>query len=702
MEYKMSKHILLIQDDAVIANAIIRELNHSNAGCFEVDWVKRCSDALARLSDVAAIISDLYLPDSRGIKTFDLLFDAAPQVPILILIDPQYEEIARAAVQRGAQDYLVKTGSDACLLPKALRSMIDRAAYSEVLFNEKERAQVMLDSLGDAVVSTDVLGRVTYLNVRAQALTGWSLEQAAGHAPGDVLRIIDATTRQITFNPMTLAIRENKAVALPTNCVLIRRDGGEAAIEDSTAPIHDRRGVVIGAIMVFHDVSVGRAMTSKMSYLAQHDSLTDLPNRVLLNDRVKEAIALSGRHGRKFSVVCLDLDRFKHINDSLGHVVGDALLQSVATRLLTCVRASDTVSRRGGDEFVVLLWEVMNSQDAALSAEKILQAVRQPHHIDGHELNITASIGIATYPEDGTVTETLMDKADFAMYHAKDCGRDNYQFFKPEMNALAIKRQSMEVELRHAIAGGELQLHYQPKVDLDNGAFIGVEALVRWRDPGRGLVPPAQFISIAEECGLIVSIGQWVLREACRQARSWQLAGLPRMCMAVNVSSVELRERGFVSNVRAVLAETGLDPRHLELELTETVLMDDSRSAPEVLAQLKEIGVRLALDDFGTGYSSLNYLKRFPIDTLKIDQSFVRDLTTDEEDAGIVTAVIGMGKSLHMRVIAEGIETREQLDFLQEHGCPQGQGFYFGRPVPATEFGRILEHHQKDLAIAPR
>jgi EAL domain-containing protein (putative c-di-GMP-specific phosphodiesterase class I) len=260
----------------------------------------------------------------------------------------------------------------------------------------------------------------------------------------------------------------------------------------------------------------------------------------------------------------------------------------------------------------------------------------------------------------------------------------------------------MEVELRHAIAGGELQLHYQPKVDLDNGAFIGVEALVRWRDPGRGLVPPAQFISIAEECGLIVSIGQWVLREACRQARSWQLAGLPRMCMAVNVSSVELRERGFVSNVRAVLAETGLDPRHLELELTETVLMDDSRSAPEVLAQLKEIGVRLALDDFGTGYSSLNYLKRFPIDTLKIDQSFVRDLTTDEEDAGIVTAVIGMGKSLHMRVIAEGIETREQLDFLQEHGCPQGQGFYFGRPVPATEFGRILEHHQKDLAIAPR
>jgi EAL domain-containing protein (putative c-di-GMP-specific phosphodiesterase class I) len=326
--------------------------------------------------------------------------------------------------------------------------------------------------------------------------------------------------------------------------------------------------------------------------------------------------------------------------------------------------------------------------------------VRQPHDVDGHELHITASIGIVTYPEDGTVTETLIDKADFAMYHAKDCGRDNYQFFKPEMNALAIQRQSLEVDLRHAIARRELYLQYQSKVDLDSGTIIGVEALVRWRHPDRGPIPPAQLISIAEECGLIVPIGQWVLREACRQARSWELAGLPPMCMAVNISSVELRARGFVSNVRAVLAETALDPRHLELELTETVLMEDSKSAAEVLAELKEIGVRLALDDFGTGYSSLSYLKRFPIDTLKIDQSFVRDLTTDQEDAGIVAAVIGMGKSLHMRVIAEGVETREQLEFLQEHGCPHGQGFYFGRPVSASEFGQVLERHQSETAIA--
>jgi len=696
----MYKHILLIEDDAVFANALVRELDHSNGGSFEVEWVRRCTDALARLSVAAAIVSDLYLPDSRGMKTFELLFAAAPHVPILILVDAQYEQAAQAAVQRGAHDYLFKTASDASQLPKALRNMIARAAHSEILFNEKERAQLMLNSIADAVVSTDILGRVTYINARAGSLSGWSPEEAAGHPVEDVFRIIDATSRQITLNPMTLAIRENKSVALPTNCVLVRRDGTEAAIEDSTAPIRDRGGAVTGAIMVFHDVTAGRAMTFKMSYLAQHDSLTDLPNRVLLTDRVREAIALSGRHGRRFSVVVLDLDRFKHINDSLGHVVGDALLLSVAARLLSCVRTSDTVSRRGGDEFVVLLWEVAHSQDAAVAAEKILHAVRQPHDVDGHELHITASIGIVTYPEDGTVTETLIDKADFAMYHAKDCGRDNYQFFKPEMNALAIQRQSLEVDLRHAIARRELYLQYQSKVDLDSGTIIGVEALVRWRHPDRGPIPPAQLISIAEECGLIVPIGQWVLREACRQARSWELAGLPPMCMAVNISSVELRARGFVSNVRAVLAETALDPRHLELELTETVLMEDSKSAAEVLAELKEIGVRLALDDFGTGYSSLSYLKRFPIDTLKIDQSFVRDLTTDQEDAGIVAAVIGMGKSLHMRVIAEGVETREQLEFLQEHGCPHGQGFYFGRPVSASEFGQVLERHQSETAIA--
>jgi len=508
------------------------------------------------------------------------------------------------------------------------------------------------------------------------------------------------TTREAVPNPLMLAIQDNKTVALAPNCVLIRRDGEEAAIEDSTAPIHDRRGQVTGAVMVFHDVSVARAMTAKMSYLAQHDSLTDLPNRVLLNDRLSEAIALSSRYRRKLAVLFLDLDRFKHINDSLGHIVGDGLLQSVGRRLFTCVRSSDTVSRVGGDEFVVLLWEVKHAQDAAITADKILQVLREPHQIKKHELHITASIGIVTYPDDGTDAETLLKKADIAMYHAKDTGRDSYQFFKSEMNLRAMERQSLEDNLRHAIERHELALHYQPKINLTTGTIIGVEALIRWCHPQRGFVPPGQFIAIAEDCGLIVAIGRWVLREACHQARVWQVAGLPSMCVAINISAVELRAPGFASGVRTILRETNLEPRYLELELTETVLMEDSRSVADVLKELKDIGVLLALDDFGTGYSSLSYLKRFPIDALKIDQSFVRDLSTDEDDAGIVTAVIGMGKSLHMRVVAEGVETREQLAMLQEYGCPQAQGYYFSRPVPAVEFGHLLEHGVQATAFA--
>ncbi len=696
----MSQRILLIQDDAAAAKAILDALSNSIDESFQVQWVRRCSEGLERLAGTAAILVDLFLPDSRGIETFDRLFRVAPQIPILVLCTPQEEETAKLAVQCGAQDYLFKARLDAYLLPKAVGSMIERAANSEALFEEKERAQVTLNSIGDAVMSTDISGQVTYLNAIAESLTGWSNDEAIGHPLEDVLRIVNGATRETAANPMALAIRENKIVALTPNCILIRRDGVESAIEDSAAPIHDRRGQVTGAVMVFHDVSVARAMILKMSYLAQHDSLTDLPNRVLLNDRLTEAIALSSRHERKLAVLFLDLDRFKHINDSLGHIVGDRLLQSVGRRLFTCVRSSDTVSRQGGDEFVVLLWEVKHAQDAAVAAEKILQALREPHLIDQHELHITGSIGIVTYPDDGTDAETLMKKADFAMYHAKETGRDSYQFFKSEMNVQAIERQSLEGSLRHAIERQELLLYYQPKINLATGGMTGVEALIRWHHPQRGLVPPGQFIAIAEECGLIVPIGRWVLSEACRQARAWQVAGLPPMCVAINISSVELRAPGFASGVRAILRETGLEPRYLELELTETFLMQDSRSTAEVLKELKEIGVLLALDDFGTGYSSLSYLKRFPIDAVKIDQSFVRDLTTDPDDAGIVTAVIAMGRSLHMRVVAEGVETREQLEILQEHGCPQGQGYYFSRPVPAVEFRQLLEFGVRSAAFA--
>ena len=697
----MSTRILLIQDDPSDAKVIREALDSSSDGSFRVEWVRRCSEGLERLASegkpekqaadpIAALLVDLFLPDSQGIETFDRLFSVAPQIPILVLSASQDEDVAKLAVQHGAQDYLLKARLDAYLLPKAVTCMIERAAIAETLFEEQERAQVTLNSIGDAVMSTDVQGHVTYLNAVAESMTGWSREDAAGRPFEEVFRIVDATTHEAAPNPMALAIRENKTVGLTLNCLLIRRDGVEAAIEDSAAPIHDRRGQVTGAVIVFHDVSTARALSLRMSYLAQHDSLTDLPNRILLNDRLAQAIALAHRHRHKLALLFLDVDRLKHINDSLGHAIGDRLLQSVAQRMLACVRSSDTVSRRGGDEFVILLSELTHEQDAAVGADKILLALRAPHRIDQHDLHVTGSIGIATYPDDGTEAEILLKNADSAMYHAKENGRDHYQFFKPDMNVRAIERQSLESGLRHAIERQQLVLHYQPKFNLETGAIIGVEALIRWHHPQHGLVPPAQFIPIAEESGLIVPIGRWVLREACRQARAWQDAGLPPTSMAINISAVELRAKDFVAGVRAILAETGLESHYLELELTETFLMQDSTSTAAVLEALKDMGVQLALDDFGTGYSSLTYLRRFPIDSLKIDQSFVRELTTDADDASIVSAMISMGKSLQMRVVAEGVQTSEQLAFLQECGCPEGQGYYFSRPVAAGEFALLL------------
>ena len=694
----MAQNILLIQDDPSDANAVREALINSSDGPFTVVWVRRCSEGVERLTgegergtdSITAVLVDLLLPDSHGIETFDRLFRAAPRIPILVLSAAQDEHVAKLAVQHGAQDYLLKGHLDSYLLSKALGSMVGRAACAEALFEEQERAQVTLNSIGDAVMSTDVGGCVTYLNIVAERMTGWSRGEAAGHPFEEVFRIVDAHTREAIQNPMALAIRENKTVGLTPNCLLIRRDGIEAAIEDSAAPIHDRRGQVTGAVMVFHDVSTARELSLRLSYLAQHDNLTDLPNRVLLNDRLTQAMALAHRHRRKLAVLFLDGDRFKHINDSLGHVIGDRLLQSVAQRLLDCVRRSDTVSRQGGDEFVILLSEVTHPQDAAVSAEKILLAMNAPHRIGQHDVHLTMSIGIVTYPDDGTDAETLVRNADFAMYHAKNSGRNNYQFFKPEMNVRAVERQSLENGLRDAIDRREFVLHYQPKMNLETGAIIGVEALIRWHHPERGMVSPVQFIPIAEDCGFIVPIGQWVLREACHQARAWQDLGLRPVRMAVNVSAVELRASDFVAGVNDILTETGLDPRYLELELTESFLMQDSKSTVAVLEALKGMGVQLALDDFGTGYSSLSYLKRFPIDTLKIDQSFVRDLTTDADDASIVTAVISMGKSLHMGVVAEGVETQEQLAFLREQSCPEGQGYYFSRPVVAEAFTPLL------------
>ncbi len=567
----------------------------------------------------------------------------------------------------------------------------DRQAAEDELFAEKERAQVTLSSIGDAVVSTDLAGNVSFLNPVAEAMTGWSQKDATGRPVTEILRIQHDTTREPIPNPMELAMAENLTMNLPSSCHLLRRDGKETPIEDSVSPIHDRRGQVTGAVIVFRDVTAAQAMTRQIAHSAQHDFLTGLPNRILLNDRVSQAIAASLRHHSGVAVLFLDLDGFKDVNDSLGHPIGDKLLQSISARLTDCLRSSDTVSRQGGDEFVMLLPEIQRAEEAAVTAQRIIQAIAAPHSIDDHDLHITASIGISVYPDDGLDSAALIKNADTAMYHAKEHGRQSYEFFKPAMIIRGVARQSIEEGLRRALERQEFVVHYQPKVDLKTGAITGAEALLRWAHPSRGMVAPAEFIPVAEDCGLIVSIDNWVLRESCRQARAWLDLGLSLKTMAVNVSAMEFRDRHFGEVVLKALDDAGLHPRYLQLELTESILMRSADSTESILNALKATGVQVAIDDFGTGYSSLSYLTRFPIDTLKIDRSFVHQLAASEGDTSIVTAIISMGHSLHMRVVAEGVETQEDAAFLRAQNCDEAQGYYFSRPVPAEQFALLRE-----------
>jgi diguanylate cyclase (GGDEF)-like protein/PAS domain S-box-containing protein len=684
--------ILLVENNPAASDEI-RAALAAGDGSFDVEWVHHLSGGVTRLKQggIDVVLLELFLPDSQGIETFDKLFTAAPDVPILILGGNANEALAKQAVGRGAQDYLLPGHLDSYSLPRALRNAIERKAVEDALYAEKERAHVTLNSIGDAVVCSDMSGKITYLNLVAETMTGWRREEAAGQPLGEVFRVIDGATRKIARDPMKMAVEQNRTVGLIVDCILIRRDGFESSIEDSAAPIHDRAGRVIGAVIVFHDVSAARAMSSQMTHAAQHDLVTNLPNRLLLNDRISQSISRARRLNRPLAVIFLDLDRFKYINDSLGHATGDKLLQSVSKRLLAGLRGSDTVSRQGGDEFVILLSEIADPEDLAASARKILLLLNAPHSIGEQDLHIGGSIGISVYPGDGEDAETLIKNADTAMYHAKERGRNNFQFFKAEMNLKAVERQSLEGSLRRALEREEFLLHYQPKVNLDTGEITGVEALIRWQHPDRGLVPPSQFVPIAEDCGLILQIGRWVLREACRQARAWQNAGLPPLPIAVNVSAVEFRDMGFAERVRTVLSETGLEARYLELELTEGVLMEDAETMVSVLQELKMMGVLLAVDDFGTGYSSLSYLRQFPIDVLKIDQSFVNQITADPDDSTIVSAIINMGKSLKHLVVAEGIETREQRAYLQAQRCAEGQGYLFSAPLTAARFGDLLQ-----------
>jgi len=687
--------VLLIASDADAAARVLGELGSVTEERFQVEWVTELSRGIERLGDggVAAAVLDLNLPDSNGVGTFDKLFQAAPGVPILILSDAATEEEARQAVRRGAQDYLLKEQADGYRLRRTVRTMMDRWA-AQIEWQENALATITLDSIGEGVVRTDITGNVTYLNGFAEKMSGWFREEALGRPVADVLRLIDSVSGAVLPNAVTIVTQGDRsalATTKCTNCTLVRRDGLEFGIENRVAIIHDHDGDAIGAVISLRDVSTARAASLEMSRVAQHDVLTHLPNRTLFDDRLTQAISLAERQGKQLAVLFVDVDQFKRINDTLGHGVGDNLLRSIAGRLTACIRRTDTVSRLGGDEFLILLSQVEHAEDAAVTARKILRAIASPHIIDNKSLDINVSIGGSTYPADGHDAESLVSQADVAMYEAKQHGRNSYQSFRADMTTRLAKRVLLEADLRSALGRNEFLLHYQPKINLQTGQVTGMEALIRWQHPERGMLFPASFVPIAEECGLILHIGQWALVEACRQAREWSGAGFGVVPISVNVSAVEFQSKDFLSGVRAALIATGMEPQNLELELTETVLMQDAESAVVTLLALKAMGVRVAIDDFGTGYSSFTYLRRFPVDTLKVGQTFVQEITADSEGSTLLGAMIGIGKSLKQRVVAVGVETASQFDFLQRHGCGEGQGSYFSNPVVAEQAARLFE-----------
>jgi diguanylate cyclase (GGDEF)-like protein len=470
-------------------------------------------------------------------------------------------------------------------------------------------------------------------------------------------------------------------------------------------------GIGMIASLLEDEREAAELAANEIEHLAYHDALTGLPNRPLFVDRLIVALAQAHRAQQKLALFFLDLDRFKDINDSLGHSTGDALLKAVAERIRGCIREGDTVGRFGGDEFTLLIPRVESVDDAARMAQKVIEALQLPFFINERELFVTTSIGVSLFPSDGHDPETLIRNADTAMYRAKEQGRDNYQLYAPAMNARALERLALENMLRKALSQNELVLHYQPLFDARTERIVGVEALVRWMHPEQGLLAPARFISVAELSGLIIPIGQWVLQTACRQIGEWNRLD-PALTMSVNLSARQFAQPDLVQQVRAVLTESGIDPACLQLEITESNAMQNAESSMFTLRELRALGVKIAMDDFGTGYSSLNYLKRFPIDTLKLDQAFVHDITSDTADAAIVSAVIAMAHSLELTVVAEGVETAEQLDLLRQKDCDLIQGFYYSRPIAASALEELLQResqlsrepatpHVRDLRLLP-
>ncbi len=562
-----------------------------------------------------------------------------------------------------------------------------RLASSQAEIKQSEaRFRGLVESSSDWIWEVDANARYVYASPKIKELLGYAPDEVIGKTPFDLMPAEEA--RSVAHDFASIAAERRPFQALENQN--LHKDGRIVVLETSGVPILDQDGNLLGYRGVDRDITARKQAEERVIYLAYYDDLTGLPSRMLFKDRLSQAFIEADRKERLAGVMFMDIDHFKDVNDTLGHAAGNVLLQAAAKRLEGCFRPSDTVARFGGDEFAVVLADVGHVDDVVQVAQHVVDGFKEPFDILGHEMFVTFSMGITLYPFDDGSVENLLRNADSAMYAAKAAGRNCYRFYAASMTARTTERLALQAGLRQALDHGEFILHYQPQLEIGSNRIIGVEALVRWQHPENGMISPAQFIPVAEETGMIVPLGEWVLRTACQQAKAWQEQGLLDVCMAVNLSARQFREPLFSQRILAIVNETGLDPHSLELEITESVLVDGMESVNVVLQEFKRAGIMISLDDFGTGYSSLSYLKHFPIDKLKIDQSFVRDVLTDVNDAGLVRAIIAMARALQLRVIAEGVETQAQFDSLRTDGCDEIQGYFVARPMPAEQVADLI------------
>ncbi|HYI10175.1 MAG TPA: EAL domain-containing protein [Thermoanaerobaculia bacterium] len=683
--------VLLVEDSEPDAQLVLLQLRRNG---YDPLWRRvQNGDELTRALDEEswdAVIADYSLPGFTALDALDVLHRRGIDLPFLILSGTIGEVTAVEAMRAGAHDYIMK-GSAARLIPaieRELREAAERAngrRAEDALRENERRFRSLIEHSSDIITVLDAAGNILYESP--------SVERLLGHRPGDLIGT--SLTDQVhpdDAHTLASAIAASSHASGPVAAEFrMRQQGGEWRFLEASVSNLLENAAVRGVVLNSRDITARKQDEEMIRHLAYFDALTGLPNRQLFDDRLAQALAHSRRRGaRGLAILFLDLDRFKTINDTLGHAAGDELLRTAASRLTTALREEDTVARLGGDEFLFLLPDVDDAEAAARVASKIIGELAVPFQIHGHELHVTGSVGIALGPIDGTDADTLTRNADTALHRAKKQGGNRYQLYTPAMNAIAFKRLLLENRLRHAVDREELVLHYQPLVSLKDGSIAGAEALIRWNHPELGLVPPVEFIPLAEETGLIVPLTHWVLRTSCTQMRAWRDAGLRIETVSVNVSAERFNTSELPAAVAGTLALTGLEGRHLCLELTESVMMENAEETIATLVELKKLGVKISIDDFGTGYSSLSYLKRLPIDTLKIDQSFVRDMPADTDDAAIAMLIISMAHTLDLSVVAEGVETREQMQALSAQRCDLMQGFLVSRPLAPEAMTTLL------------